>query len=103
MSITQPPITEPPITIAKLTIAKLLIAAAAALLVGACNTTSLAEQRSADEARCRSYGFRPGTDPFSKCLLQVDLDRSADRRASRYNSPSYGFGPRGYYWGRGWW
>jgi hypothetical protein len=82
-------------------ITKLLIAAAAALLVGACNTTSLAEQRAADEMRCRSYGFRPGSDPFSKCLLQVDLDRSADRRA-RYDYP-YGFGPRGYYSGRGWW
>jgi len=83
-------------------ITKLLMAAAAALLVGACNTTSLAEQRAADETRCRTYGFRPGTDPFSKCLLQVDLDRSADRRAARYDYP-YGYGPRGGYWNRGWW
>lgn len=83
-------------------ITKLLLAAAAALLVGACNTTSLAEQRAADEIRCRNYGFRPGTDPFSKCLMQVDLDRSADRRSARYDYP-YGYGPRGGYWGRGWW
>ncbi len=61
----------------------LLIAAAAALLLGACETTSPAQQRAADDARCRSYGFRRGTDGFSKCLLDIDLDRSADRRARR--------------------
>ena len=83
-------------------ITKLLMAAAAALLVGACNATSPAEQRASDEARCRSYGFRPATDAYSKCLLQVDLDRSADRRAARYDT-AYGFGPRGWYRGRGWW
>jgi hypothetical protein len=88
--------------IAKLPVVKLLVAAAAALLVGACNTTSLAERRAADDARCRSYGFRAGTEAFAKCLLQVDLDRAAERRAVRYDY-AYGFGPRGSHWGRGWW
>lgn len=74
----------------------------AALLLAGCNSASLAEQRAGDEARCRSYGFRPGTDAFAKCLLQVDLDRSADRRAIRYDSP-YGHGWPGGYWSRGWW
>ncbi len=60
-----------------------LLAIVAALVLGACETTSPAQQRAADEARCRSYGFRRGTDAFSKCLLDVDLDRAADRRARR--------------------
>lgn len=68
--------------------------------LGACETTSPAQQRAADETRCRSYGFRRGTDAFSKCLLDVDLDRSADRRSSR-EELMLSTGPRFYgapYW-----
>ncbi|QGM98403.1 hypothetical protein [Methylocystis parvus] len=75
-----------------------LVALGAAL--GACETTSPAQQRAADDARCRSYGFKRGSDGFSKCLLDIDLDRSADRRASREELMLYG-GPRFYgapYW-----
>jgi hypothetical protein len=79
---------------------KLFAATVAALMVGACATTSPAERRNADEARCRSYGFRQGTDAFAKCLLDVDLDRSAERR-SRVDYP-YNFGGPGWYWGRRW-
>jgi hypothetical protein len=53
------------------------------LLLAGCETTSAAQQRAADESRCRSYGFRRGTDGFSKCLLDIDLDRAADRRSRR--------------------
>jgi len=77
---------------------KLLAAALLGLSVGGCATTTPAEQRNADEARCRSYGFRRGTDAFSKCLLDVDLDRAAELRA-RLDSP-YGPGGPGWYWGR---
>ncbi|MBY6239674.1 hypothetical protein [Methylosinus sp. Sm6] len=80
---------------------RLAFVIAAGLLAGACNTTSDLERRSADEARCRSYGFKPGAEGFAKCLLQLDLDRSADRRA-RYDYP-YVQGPRGWGWNRGWW
>jgi hypothetical protein len=73
----------------------LFVVAALGLLTGACAST--AEQRAADEDRCQSYGFRRGTDSFSKCLLDVDLDRAADRR-SAMNGP-YGWGP-GWYGGR---
>jgi hypothetical protein len=62
---------------------RLLLAVGAALTLGACETTSPAQQRAADDARCRSYGFRRGSDGFSKCLLDIDLDRAADRRARR--------------------
>jgi len=80
-------------------IKRMIAVTAMALLVGACATT--AELRARDEGRCRNYGFRKGTDAFSKCLLAVDLNRDADRRASlaypRYWGPDYGgFGWR--YW-----
>ncbi|MGJ0506800.1 MAG: hypothetical protein ACR652_06605 [Methylocystis sp.] len=79
-----------------------LAALAAGLLLGACETTSPAQQRAADDARCRSYGFRPGTDGFSKCLLDIDLDRSADRRARREElmlaGPRFYGAPYGRYW-----
>ncbi|WP_424361835.1 hypothetical protein [Methylocystis parvus] len=78
----------------------LLAALAIGVTLGACETTSPAQQRAADETRCKSYGFRRGTDAFSKCLLDVDLDRSADRRASR-EALMLSTGPRFYgapYW-----
>lgn len=65
---------------------KLFAAVVAALLAGDCATTSPAERRSADETRCRSYGFRQATEAFAKCLLYVDLDRAAKRR-SRFDYP----------------
>ncbi len=69
------------------------------LMAGACATVSPAEQRHADEARCQSYGFRRGSDAFAKCMLDVALDRSADRRADLYSLNSFGPGPG---WGPGW-
>jgi hypothetical protein len=70
-------------------IARFIFLAAMGLLTAACASTQ--EQRAIDAGRCRSYGFRAGTDGFSKCLLDIDLDRSADRRAA-LNGP-YGWGP----------
>lgn len=80
---------------------RLIAALFLVLLAGACQSTQ--EIRAADEARCRSYGFRKGTDAFAKCLLDIDLDRSASRR-SLQNYP-VGLGP-GFYggrFGRYWW
>ncbi len=77
---------------------------AAGVLAGGCETTSPAQQRVADETRCKSYGFRRGADAFSRCLLDIDLDRSADQRSRRsdlmlYSGPRfYGWGPYGRYW-----
>jgi len=63
-----------------------------AAALGGCVTA--VEQRAMDEERCRSYGFRQG-EGFANCLLQVDLDRSAARRARLEASGFYGpsFGP----------
>jgi hypothetical protein len=80
---------------------KPVVAASGALLLAACTTTTTAaDLRRADEAQCRSYGFRIGTTAFSQCLLDLDLNRAADRRA-RFDAP-YGYGAPGWYWRRGW-
>ncbi|WP_185983511.1 hypothetical protein [Aureimonas mangrovi] len=55
-----------------------------------CTTMTPAERRAADEASCRDYGFRNGTDAFAECLQRIDLSREADRRAWRNNDPFYG-------------
>ncbi len=78
-------------------------AAVLGLLLTACAST--ADIRAADNGRCRSYGFRPGTDAYSQCLLDIDLNREAQRRAY-LNRPyvgfgygiGYGFGPRRMFW-----
>ena len=74
---------------------KLAAALGLALMTSACVTQ--AEIRAADEQRCRNYGFRTGTDAYASCLLEVDLDRAADRR---YRFDSFGAAPWPY--GRRW-
>ncbi len=81
----------------------LWIAASLGVLLAGCATTTPAELRAADTARCRSYGFRKGSDGLAQCLLQIDLERSAERSA-RLNAP-YVYGP-GWYgpaFRRYWW
>lgn len=39
------------------------------------------EQRAADEAKCRSYGFSKRNDAFAECLQRIELDRRAEFRA----------------------
>jgi hypothetical protein len=58
-------------------------------LASGCTTMTPEERRAADEATCRSYGFRRGSDAFATCLLQLDLDRRATRRAALYSDPFY--------------
>jgi hypothetical protein len=64
-----------------------------ALFAGGCVT--IEERRALDAERCRGYGFRTGTEAFAQCMLDIDLDRSASRRALVYrdfSGPSLGFG-----------
>lgn len=51
-----------------------------AFLAG-CTTITPEERRAADEQACLDYGFRKNTDAFAECLLKLDLDRRAERRA----------------------
>lgn len=53
---------------------------ALAVLAG-CTTMTPEERRAADEATCRDYGFRQGSEAFAECLQRIDLDRRAQRRA----------------------
>lgn len=53
------------------------------VLLAGCATVTPEEQRTADEAECRTYGFAPGTDAFAECLQRIELDRRAERRARR--------------------
>ena len=73
------------------------------LIVSGCVSVSPQERRAADEARCRDYGFRKGTEAFAECLQRIDLSRTADRRARLYDDPFYvgGVVPGGGY-GRVW-
>lgn len=54
----------------------------AALLAG-CVTAE--EQRAADEAKCRSYGFTKRNDAFATCMQRIDLDRRAAFRERTYD------------------
>ncbi len=56
-------------------------ALAATLALTACQTLTPEERRARDDATCRGYGFRIGTDQMARCLLDLDLDRRADARA----------------------
>ncbi|MCK4205995.1 hypothetical protein J3U99_14555 [Brucella pituitosa] len=66
----------------------LIILGLAGLLAG-CQTMTPEQRRAADEQTCRSYGFKQKSDAFSNCLLQLDLDRRADRRAWQNRADFY--------------
>lgn len=54
---------------------------AAIVLLAGCATVTPEEQRAKDEETCRDYGFRKGSEAFAGCLLDLELDRRAERRA----------------------
>ena len=58
----------------------ILLSITSGLLAG-CVTMTPEQRRAADEQTCRSYGFKARTDAFANCLMRLDLDRRADRRA----------------------
>ncbi len=78
----------------------LAILALAASLPALGGCVSPQDRRAADESRCLSYGFRPGSDAFATCLQTIDLDRSADRR-QLLSGPPYGYGYGGFGYRRG--
>lgn len=58
-----------------------LLPVALAALVAGCTTMTPQERRAADEAECRSYGFKRQNDAFAECLQRLELDRRAARRS----------------------
>lgn len=71
------------------------------LLAAGCQTMTPEERRAIDRQTCASYGFKRGTDGFASCLLNLDLDRRADRRAQfeQFNDPFFIYDGR-YRYGR---
>lgn len=54
-------------------------ALAIAALAGAC----AGDQRAADQARCSQYGFAPGSEAYSQCLMVSDLRREDQNAAQQ--------------------
>ncbi|MBB6011437.1 hypothetical protein MIC97_11755 [Aquamicrobium sp. NLF2-7] len=55
------------------------------LFLSGCMTVE--QQRTADEEKCRSYGFTRKNDAFAECLQRLELDRRAAARENRYVDP----------------
>lgn len=53
----------------------------AALLVAfaLAGCASAAEQKAADEKKCEGYGYKSGSDEFSKCMMTIDQNRTKMR------------------------
>ena len=58
----------------------LVLFAALAGMLASCQTMTPEERRAADQNKCAGYGFKQGTEGMARCLLDLDLDRSADQR-----------------------
>jgi hypothetical protein len=58
-------------------------------VLAGCKTLTPEERRALDGQTCSSFGFKRGTTAFSDCLLDLELDRRADRRAQfdQFNTP----------------
>ena len=69
---------------------KYLAFAALALSLGAC--VSPAQIRQRETAACQAYGFAPGTDQFSQCLMTVDQERLNRRAAAARSSTQCSYG-----------
>ena len=84
----------------------LLLLVLAAGLSG-CQSMTPEQRRAADEATCTGYGFRRNSDAFANCLMNQDLNRSANARALQASQDDFFWGPPfvvggpGYYYGRG--
>lgn len=46
-----------------------------------CTSVTPEQRRLADEQTCRNFGFKPGNEGMANCLMRLELDRRAERRA----------------------
>lgn len=58
----------------------LILLATLAATLASCQSMTPQERRAADERTCAGYGFKAGTEGMARCLLDIDLDRRAERR-----------------------
>lgn len=66
-----------------------LITGLGALLLTGCTTLTPEQQRAEDDKTCLGYGFKPKTDAFANCLLEIHLSRRADIRAWQNDRPQF--------------
>lgn len=59
------------------------------LSLSACQSLTPQQQREQDQQTCAGYGFKPQTDAFANCMLQLNLDRRADVRAWQNSQPQF--------------
>jgi len=59
---------------------KIVLLVGAAVLLAGCQTTSPEVRLANQNATCAGYGFKPGTDAFANCMMQMDRDEQADYR-----------------------
>lgn len=62
---------------------KILTVAAVAVALCGCSTTTPAERYALNQNTCAGYGFKPNTDAYSTCMMQMDLEAKADDRRRR--------------------
>ncbi|TPN48230.1 MULTISPECIES: hypothetical protein [unclassified Mesorhizobium] len=55
-----------------------LLIALVPLAVAGCVSTE--DQRAADQEKCASYGYRPGSNSFADCMRDQDEQRADDQR-----------------------
>jgi hypothetical protein len=69
----------------------LLLFAALALgpTLAGCETMSPQEAQVSEENQCTGYGFHPGTDAYSQCMLQLDQNRAANDREQNAQFRAY--------------
>ena len=59
---------------------KIVLLVGVSVILAGCQTTSPEVLLANQNAACAGYGFKPGTDGFANCMMQMDRDEQADYR-----------------------
>lgn len=70
----------------------MIVVVIAATLLAGCSTLGESPEQVAadDDASCTNYGFKPGTDAFAQCRLQLAQGHNEDDRARRARMAAVG-------------